>query len=134
MKRGNKIRYAMPTNEKETAENRETQEINFDNLLYNRKEDYRLNCIIPPVIKNVHPRMRDETYKLLKFDFSFLKTTTTVCDNCMVDIGVSKEGYLTTKYTKSGSAYIGQGSLRPENLADRRRVKWQLVVTDSNEF
>lgn len=120
MKRKDAIQYANPTLEQH-LENQEQMRRNND-IMNRRKEDMRLNCVIPPIIKNIYPKMKPETYELLKHDLSFLKTTTTVCENCMIEIGDSKDGHLVTRFTKTQEAFVGRGRLRPELLHERHKV------------
>lgn len=121
MSRKDRVKLANPNTEQKLEELDHLRRL-AKNTIPIGKEDMRLNSEIPPVIKNIHPKMKPETYQILKLDLSFLKTTTTVCENCMVDLGASKEGHLLTRFTKNEGTYLGKGRLRPDTLLERRKV------------
>lgn len=122
MPRGDKILYANPIEQGAITD----RDARAGETMEGDKKYFKLNCVIPPVIKNIHPTMRDEAYRMMKLDMSFLKTVTTVCDTCMVDIGVSKEGHLQTKYSRGDFITVGRGALRPDILRERNKVNYFL--------
>lgn len=122
MKREEKIRYAVPPTLELLLENQGYA--SKSNNVFAKKENLKLICGIPPVIKNIDPGMSEEKYKLLKHDLAFLKLSTTVCDECVVAIGKSKEGHLLKHYSQANdNNFVGTGKLEPERTRARFRVK-----------
>lgn len=114
MKRDDPVQYADPCENKGP--------IISTSLLHYIQKDFKLSSAIPLVIKNIYPNMKEDVYKKMKNDLSFLKKTTLVCEDCIFEIIKSKEGNLGLRFDLSPGDIVGTGHLRPEMLKTRYDV------------
>jgi len=111
----NHIRYA---DKDRPAEKEDHNHIVYD-INKNLIQDERVASHIPPLIKLMHPKLKEETYLQIKNDPSFMTRTLLVCEKCLLDIKRSEEGHITS-WIKTTDDFVGRRNLRPEILAKRR--------------
>ena len=111
----NIIRKAKPENIQEIANLKRDY-----HTYYQDGHENKVTSVVPPLIKLIHPKLRDETYKQLKKDPYFLKKTAIVCEGCLLDIKRSQEDGITAEPAEE---IVGRGKLRPDILKGRRDVR-----------
>ncbi len=77
----------------------------------------KVTSLVPPLIKKIYPRMKDEMYNNLRHDIAFLKKTALFCEECTLHIQQSQEDNL--KAQKSATEFYGTGRLKPESIKFR---------------
>jgi len=80
--------------------------------------DDKVTSLVPPLIKKIYPRLKDEAYKTLRDDLGFLKKTALFCEDCILDIQHSQERYLQSQ-KQTTSEFYGTGRLKPETVKFR---------------
>ena len=88
----------------------------------NRVYDDKVTSLVPPLIKKIFPRLKDETYRVLRNDIAFLKKTALFCEECILSIQQSQENNLRAQKQTQNDFY-GTGRLKPES------IKFRFVVT-----
>jgi len=83
--------------------------------------DEKVTSLVPPLIKKIYPRLKDEMYKTLRNDVAFLKKTALFCEDCILHIQQSNEENL--KSQKHTDDFYGTGRLKPESLKFRHVVQ-----------
>ena len=92
--------------------------IQFKQYAEPSKENVKFAEKFPPLIKALHPKLQEETYKILKNDISFLRKTTLVCFECCLEINKSKDKQICALYNEEDDL-VGTGKLKPEILNQR---------------
>ena len=104
---------------------------NFEEFLerFQEKGDYKtklyddkVTSLVPPLIKKIYPRLKDDTYRVLRNDLGFLKKTALFCEDCILHIQQSQENNLKSQKA-TPSEFYGTGRLKPENIHFRFVVK-----------
>ena len=84
------------------------------NQIYNDK----VTSLVPPLIKKIYPRLKDETYNHLRHDIAFLKKTALFCEECILHIQQSQEDNLKAQ-KQVPTEFYGTGRLKPETIKFR---------------
>ncbi len=111
--KANIVIKAFPDNLEEFME-RFHQDDDFDE----KEQDDKVTCLVPPLIKKIYPKLKDETYQFLRNDLAFLKKTALFCEECILHIQQSQENNLKAQKETPGQFY-GTGRLKPENVQFR---------------
>ena len=80
----------------------------------------RDNRMIPPIILEENPLLKEKQYLILKKDLSFLKKVVILCENCVFESVKSQEKFISDR--ENFSEFLGCGILRPHSLTERRIV------------
>lgn len=120
--KANNVIKAKPDNMEEFLQKLQGKTYNEgQNKLYEDK----VTSLVPPLIKKIYPRLKDETYKMLRNDIAFLKKTALFCEDCILGIQQSQENNLKSQKQSLG-AFYGTGRLKPENVKFRFTVRLRL--------
>jgi len=115
--KANTVIKANPDNFEEMLERLRSKGAAGDfNQIYNDK----VTSLVPPLIKKIYPRLKDEMYNTLRHDIAFLKQTALFCEECTLHIQQSQEDNL--KAQKSSTEFYGTGRLKPETIKFRYLV------------
>eukprot|EP01017_Pseudomicrothorax_dubius_P043505 TRINITY_DN7260_c0_g3_i2.p1 TRINITY_DN7260_c0_g3~~TRINITY_DN7260_c0_g3_i2.p1 ORF type:complete len:459 (-),score=75.03 TRINITY_DN7260_c0_g3_i2:156-1532(-) len=84
---------------------------------------------IPPLVKNINPKLKLREYKRLSVNPTFLRTSAPVCERCFVMItNVLMEN--ETKAKTIDGPLVGKGRLRPEFTRFRSESKAKMLQED----
>lgn len=109
---------------------------NFD---YHSINYFSKNITIPPIIKNINPKLKEKEYITLKKDPNFLHKITSVCEECFLIIAkgnIAGGDYNIQRVrTNESTKLFGTGRLRPETLKYRnnltlRNIKYKTLIED----
>ena len=85
---------------------------------------------IPPLIKALHPKLKEDTFQIIRNDPSFLRKTALVCFECCLEIQKSKDDQICT-FNVEEDDLVGIGRLRPEILNKRFYVRFLSAICNN---
>jgi len=84
--------------------------------------------VIPPLIKTLHPHIKEKEYYILAKNPGFLEKKALVCEDCFLKIIGSSNAneslkQMTKKHIIKNHEIVGKGKLNPEAISHRNEVR-----------
>lgn len=102
-----------------------------NDLIYESLVPIEKGYAIPPLIKSLHPHLKEKEYRSLVKNPGFLEKKALVCEDCyLIIIGSSNAceslKQMTKKHIITNHEIVGKGKLNPEQIIYRNKVKFNL--------